>query len=210
MKWYHSYPELNIVGTHPYPTQEWITKLLPKSFKGKTVLDLAAWDGYYSFYTAKHGAKSVLAIDNCEGENKDFNGDASTLYRKYAYLRRRISPKVDFVPMDVLNIDRLSMTFDVILCLGLYYHVKHPYLLFEKCYNRCNETIYIEGIAGKGNRELMYFLDKCECNNDPTNYWIPNIVCLYKMLNRIGFTVVEEYKITIERLPRVFITCKKD
>ena len=37
---------------------------IPKNLEGKTVLDIGAWDGFYSFEAEKRGAKRVLAIDS--------------------------------------------------------------------------------------------------------------------------------------------------
>lgn len=174
MKWCHSYPELEIWGLVPHPHEEFVSQLIPKDLTGKTILDLAAWDGYYSFLAAKRNAKVVIAVDNAQAERKDFNGNSETLSEKYQFLRQKIHSNVNFIPMNVFDIDKIKMNFDIIFCFGLYYHVKNPYDLFEKCYSKCKEMLLIEGEIKSENEPNMTILNPRELNDDPTNYWGPN------------------------------------
>ena len=71
MKWYHSFPYA--VGKNPLRFQEEIVAaLIPGDLSGKTVLDLAAWDGYFSWVASKRGAEVVVAVDNGLAEARDF------------------------------------------------------------------------------------------------------------------------------------------
>ena len=55
------------------------SKLDGIEFKDKTVLDIGCWDGYWSFYAERRGAKSVLATDD-SGQN--WAGEAGFLLAK--------------------------------------------------------------------------------------------------------------------------------
>jgi len=208
MKWYHSFPELKIKGAYHYKHQSVVKKSIPKDLTNKTVLDLGAWDGYYSFVVAQHNAKVVIAVDNCRGEKDFFGGNVITLQEKYNYLKSHGAPNVNFIPMDVLDVDKIKMKFDLILCLGLYYHLPDFYGLLEECYRKCRGMMLIEGLARSGDFEGMYFLDESELNNDPTNYWYPTTSCMAKILNRVGFKEIE-YDVDMDDTGRMLFKCYK-
>lgn len=188
MKFYHTYPKLKIKGESKFEGQNILSKnLIPKDLKGKTVLDLGAWDGYYSFVAAERGADVVVAIDNLEAEKRVLDGDERSIYKKYNYINKKKKTNVHFIPLDVMNIDKIKMNFDVIICFGLFYHVENPYMLFKKCYEKCNKLLLIEGLSHEVESPVAFFLKKDELNNDPTNYWLMTSECIKKILYRIGF-----------------------
>jgi tRNA (mo5U34)-methyltransferase len=39
-------------------------QLATVDFRGKRVLEVGSWDGYWSFWAERHGARSVLATDD--------------------------------------------------------------------------------------------------------------------------------------------------
>lgn len=190
MEWNHSVPELGIVGKMHKDGQDFVIQAIPKNLKGKSVLDLGAWDGYFSVAAAKRGAEPVVAIDNGYGEQRDFgDGAIERLYKKYAILNKKLGINITFLPMDIFEMDKILMKFDYIFCFGIYYHVKNIYGLFEKCYEKLNPggTLLIEGHFIGGGGFFTYFYDEYELNNDKSNYWSPTEETLQKMLRRIGF-----------------------
>ena len=55
-----------------YDSDETLEKLnLPEDMSGLSVLDLGAWDGYYSFACEKRNAKRVVACDKIIWEEQD-------------------------------------------------------------------------------------------------------------------------------------------
>jgi tRNA (mo5U34)-methyltransferase len=215
LKWNLSVPDLNIAGNMPIGCIENIYNSIPQNLENKSVLDLGAWDGSYSFIASKRGAKIVIAIDNGIGEEIMFgpcNNNAGAgspfpnmkerelainrLFKKYDHLNNNLKTHINFFPMDVEDIDKFKMKFDYIFCFGLYYHIDEPYTLFKKCFNLLNEggTLLLEGCErADASNSVMYFNDKYELNNDPTNVWAPTEECLFKMLKRIGFKTFERY-----------------
>lgn len=184
-------------GDTTIKTHKWKSQVMPEDLTGKTVLDLGAWDGYYSFLAESRNAKQVLAIDNLQAK------DGTTLGFETA--KKILNSKVEHRIMDALDIDKLD-NFDIIICFGLYYHVKNIYELLEKCYNKCNEMLLVEGHVIDGYESMMYFYNAYELNNDPTNYWGMTESCLIKMLSRVGFKKIETIS---KRNHRILIRCFK-
>jgi tRNA (mo5U34)-methyltransferase len=84
---------------------------------GKTVLDVGAWDGFFSFEFERRGAKRVLAVD-VWGEGA---------FKAFQLAREHFKSKVEFKRLDAheLSPDTVG-TFDVVFCAGVLYHLRHP------------------------------------------------------------------------------------
>ena len=94
---------------------------IPDDLTGKRVLDIGAWDGWYSFELAKRGA-DVLAIDCWDNP-------------RFYEMRRRLGleSRVDYQVLDVYELaPELVGRFDVVMFLGVLYHLKHPLLALEQ------------------------------------------------------------------------------
>jgi len=91
--------------------------------KGKTVLDVGAWDGYFSFEFERRGAKRVLAVDL---------GDEGAL-QAFELARALHKSKVEHLRLDAHNLSPDTIgTFDVVFCAGLLYHLRHPLYALER------------------------------------------------------------------------------
>jgi tRNA (mo5U34)-methyltransferase len=92
-------------------------------FAGKSVIDLGCWDGYWSFYAERRGAASVLATDDA---SQNWAGSRGLLLAK-----RLLGSRVETdLSLSVYDVARVGRRFDVVLCLGLYYHLHDPFLAF--------------------------------------------------------------------------------
>jgi len=168
---------------------------LPQQLTGKSVLDIGAWDGYYSFECEKRGA-CVLAIDNLNRLKKDdeicFQSQGN---RGFEVAKEILGSKVEFREMDVYQIDKdLIGRFDIVLFLGVLYHLKHPLLALEKIAQVVEKEIYIETEFIRTpfiNRPIVEYLEHCYLNEDPTNHCRPNASWLKKSLFDLGFSSFE-------------------
>jgi tRNA (mo5U34)-methyltransferase len=154
--------------------------------RGKSVLDVGAWDGYYSFAAKRRGAARVLATDHfC------WSGEGWGSKDGFELARERLGMEVEDLDIDVLDLtpDKIGGAFDVALFLGVLYHLKNPLLALEKVASVCRETLVIETIidARWSLRPTMVFFPGREKNNDPTNWWAPNVRCVVAMLGTLGF-----------------------
>ncbi len=94
-------------------------------FQGKTVLDLGCWDGYWSFYAERRGARRVLATDD---RSQNWAGSAGVLLAKELF-KSSIETNLN---LSVYDAAKIGETFDIILCLGIYYHLVDPFYAFSQ------------------------------------------------------------------------------
>jgi tRNA (mo5U34)-methyltransferase len=186
--------------------QNWILQAFPKSLVGKTVLDIGAWDGFYSFAAEKRGAKRVLATDSfvweqreLYGLNKDFWRDFGAGKQGFELCRRLLNSQVEDRNIDVLDISPQEIgTFDVVLFLGVLYHMKYPLLALEKVAGVTEELLiletHIQPWLSLINKPMMMFYPHDELSQDVTNWCGPNVAMVKAMLNTVGFNQVKLVK----------------
>jgi len=161
--------------------------------KGKSVLDIGAWDGYFSFEAEKRGAARVLATDHFCWSGPGWGTKAG-----FDYAHKKFGSKVETLDIDVPAITPQTVgTFDVVLFLGVLYHVKDPFACLERVAAVTNEMMVIETESAFDPFPwpLMRFYEGTSLNNDPTNFWAPNKACLEAMFREIGFkkTVIKRH-----------------
>jgi tRNA (mo5U34)-methyltransferase len=163
---------------------------LPPALQGKTVLDVGAWDGFFSFEAERRGARRVLATDSFI-----WNGcDKGASKRGFELARQTLGSHVEDMHIDVLELspERVG-TFDVVLFLGVLYHMKHPLLALEKVSSVTKELLIVETTVDLlwTRRSAMAFYEKDEMGNDPTNWCGPNPAAVVAMLRTVGFRRIE-------------------
>lgn len=153
---------------------------------GKSVLDVGAWDGFQSFQAEARGASRVLATDHfCWNA-----GPGWADKRGFDYAKWRKGSKVEELEIDVPNISPETVgMFDVVLFLGVLYHVKDPYRCLEAVTSVAKEQIIMETETAFDILPwpVMRLYKSKELNNDPTNFWAPNRACIKEMLFQLGF-----------------------
>lgn len=107
------------------------------NFKNKRVLDIGCLNGVYSFYAENKGGK-VTSIDITEKiKTKHYQGNS---YDSYLFAHNEFKSKAKYIfPYSIYDIEKLG-TFDVVLCLGVIYHLAHPTLAIEKINSVLNEN----------------------------------------------------------------------
>ncbi len=164
---------------------------LPASLAGQSVLDIGAWDGFFSFEAERRGAARVLATDWYAWHGVGWGTNEGKAGFELAREARR--SHIEDLDIDAMDIspDRVG-TFDVVLFLGVLYHLRHPLLALERVAAVAKDLLIIETVVdmiGFG-RPAMAFYPTTELNNDPTNWWAPNISAMHGMLRSVGFTRV--------------------
>jgi tRNA (mo5U34)-methyltransferase len=156
---------------------------------GKSVLDIGAWDGGFSFAAEERGARDVLATDYFCWEGPGWGKKAA-----FELARRARNSRVRDKTVDVFDLDRNDVgTFDVVLFLGVFYHLKHPFLALEKIAPLAKELLILdtETILDTMPDPLMRFFPGAQLAKDNTNWWAPNSACVKAMLSVVGFKRVE-------------------
>ncbi len=207
-EWFHNI-ELNGVRTAPnhflgdYPALKWNTfaHLLPQDLRGKSVLDVGCNAGFYSIEMKRRGAERVLGIDFDDG------------YLEQARFAAEVSgAEIEFRNMSVYDVAQLGEKFDIVLFMGVLYHLRHPLLALDLLWEHAvGDTLVFQSLM-RGSREVpalepdypfsetaifddpaypaMYFVER-RYSNDPTNWWIPNRACAEAMLRSAGFAILD-------------------
>jgi tRNA (mo5U34)-methyltransferase len=116
------------------------TQLAAIDFAGKTVLDVGCWDGYWSFYAERRGARAVLATDDVTQNWSDGSG----LLLAKELLNSRVETRQD---VSIYNLTSLERQFDIVMCLGVYYHLIDPFHAFAQLRHCCHadSLLVLEG-----------------------------------------------------------------
>ena len=112
------------------------TNLDAIDFTGKTVLDIGCWDGYWSFYAEKRGATRVLATD----DSKQNWASNSGLMLAKELLGSSVETNTN---LSVYDIAELKTKFDIVLCLGVYYHLIDPFYAFAQIRHCCHDSTIV-------------------------------------------------------------------
>jgi tRNA (mo5U34)-methyltransferase len=160
---------------------------LPESLSGKTVLDVGAWDGFYSFEAARRGASRVLATDSFVWQNR-WTQAGFTLARATLELDDVVDDRV----IDVMELspEAIGETFDVVLCLGVLYHLVNPIDALTRVASMCRELLILETETALN--YLPFPAARCwptdELAQDHTNWWSMNHRAIKALLRTCGFT----------------------
>lgn len=186
-----------------YPQCKWSTfaHAIPADLTGKSVLDIGCNAGFYSLEMARRGASRVVAID------------ADPVYLAQARFAAEFHrADIEFRELDVYQVAQLGEKFDLVLFLGVLYHLRHPLLALDLLWEHVvGETLVFQSLMRGSQRVMpvspdypfeereifgdpgypaMYFVEK-KYSHDPTNWWIPNRACAEAMLRSAGFEIAD-------------------
>ena len=150
-KWYHDFDfpgglRARSGESSHIPLWKWIEECLNTvEFREKSVLDIGCWDGYWSFMAERRGARSVLATDDM---SQNWGSD-SCIYMAKKLLGSTIEINQQ---VSIYNASSLQRTFDVILCLGVYYHLYAPLCGLAQLRHLCgrDSVVVLEGDVARG------------------------------------------------------------
>jgi len=132
---------------------------IPASYDGLSVLDVGAFDGFYSFLAEARGAARVLAVDNEQYVEwvRDRWGVKLAGGEGFHAIKRLLGSEVEYRRMDAFALDRLDARFDFIFCFGLLHRVENPLGLLRVLTRRlaAGGRMLIEtyGVNGDSGRE---------------------------------------------------------
>jgi len=153
-------------------------------FRGKTVLDLGCWDGYWSFYAEQRGAKRVLATDDV---SQNWARSSGLLLAKELF-GSNIETNLD---VSVYDLEKLGETFDIVLCLGIYYHLVDPFYAFAQVRHCCHsESLAI--FEGDGFHSWRQEYLRYDLSDHAKPIFVPTRSVLRQMLQAAYFEIVSE------------------
>jgi tRNA (mo5U34)-methyltransferase len=187
LRWFHTIDFGNGVvskGVDDSPLR--LTRLgLPESLRGLTVLDIGAWDGFYSFEAERRGAARVLATDHFCWSGKGWGSKDG-----FELARAALGSRVEDMDVDIMELSPHNVgVFDVVLLLGVLYHLRDPLLALERVAAVTRRLLVLETVVDMVGvrRPAAAFYPGKELNQDPTNWWGPNVPAVHGMLRAAGF-----------------------
>lgn len=214
--WFHNM-ELGGVWTAPnhflgnYPAVKWrrFEAAIPRDLQGASVLDIGCNGGFYSIEMKNRGAGRVLGIDSDDD------------YLRQARFAAEIAGQdIEFRKLSVYDVGALKERFDVVLFMGVLYHLRHPLLALDLIHEHVAGDMLVFQSMQRGSAEVfkpqedydftetqhfnradypkLHFIEH-RYAGDNTNWWVPNSACAEAMLRSAGF------EITAHPEPEVYI-----
>jgi tRNA (mo5U34)-methyltransferase len=184
VRWFHSI-DLGggIVTPGAFDTAAVLPRIgMPEDLTGRSVLDVGAWDGFFSFEAERRGAERVVATDSHAWREPGKEG--------FELARRLRGSSVEDRDLDVMELapDTLG-TFDLVLFLGVLYHMKEPLLGLERVAAVATGQLIVSTAVDlvRLRRPAVAFYPGREYGDDPTNWWGPNPAAVLAMLRSVGF-----------------------
>jgi tRNA (mo5U34)-methyltransferase len=184
-----------------YPAVKWrrFADAIPADLSGRTVLDIGCNAGFYSLQMKARGASRVLGID----VDPDY-------LRQARFAADTIGVEIEFAEMSVYDVAALGEQFDVVLFLGVLYHLRHPLLALDLIREHVVRDLFVCQSLQRGDPRdepleedypfsewavferpgfpRLSFIEHCY-SGDPTNWWVPNRACTAAMLRSAGFRI---------------------
>lgn len=163
---------------------------LPEDLRGKRVLDIGAWDGWFSFECERRGAQ-VVAVD-CVALNT------------FLEARELLRSNVEYLTLDVAELSAAKLgRFDIVLFFGVLYHLRHPLLGLEKVVELCDDLALIESFVIPSEPRTVpavtEFYERTELGGQIDNWCGPSPEALLSMCRSAGFAQAELKDITNQR-----------
>ena len=144
------------------------------------MLDIGAWDGWFSFEMERRGAE-VLALDSAKNT-------------RLLEARRLLGSRIEYRIGDICRLTWKDLgTFDIVLFLGVLYHVKHPVMALENVCGLCRDMACIESFVTEADLNAvpaMEFYETTELRGQLDNWVGPNAACLMAFCRTAGFARV--------------------
>lgn len=196
----------HFLGDYPAFKYRRFMDALPKDLAGKSVLDIGCNAGFYAIEMAKRGARRVVGIDS----------DPRYLDQARLAARALGFPGIAFRQCDVYDVARLGERFDLVIFMGVLYHLRHPLLALDLIREHVAGDLMLFQTMQQGSAEVavvpedhpfhkpgtfdppdyfddpgypkLHFIER-EYAHDWTNWWAPNAACAQAMLRAAGFAI---------------------
>jgi tRNA (mo5U34)-methyltransferase len=190
----------HFLGDYPGVKFRGFAHALPEDLTGKSVLDIGCNGGFYSIEMKKRGASRVLGID--------FDED----YLAQARFAAEVTGHdIEFRQLSVYDVGALGERFDVVIFMGVLYHLRHPLLALDLIHEHVAGDLLLYQSLQRGSAQIdqvpenadfwdiamfdspgypkLHFIEH-QYSNDPTNWWAPNAAASAAMLRSAGFAIL--------------------
>ena len=194
------------LGDYPRFKFERFAHAVPADLAGKSVLDIGCNAGFYALEMKRRGAATVVGID----------ADARYLAQARLAADTLGVGGIEFRQMSVYDVARLGRRFDLVIFMGVLYHLRHPLLALDLIREHVAGDMMLFQTMQRGADDIadvpadhplftpgtfdpppyfdapgypkMHFIER-EYAHDWTNWWAPNQACSEAMLRAAGFAI---------------------
>ncbi|MEO8126368.1 MAG: DUF1698 domain-containing protein [Bryobacteraceae bacterium] len=190
--WWHSFDLPNGECIEGVNTTDGLKKRLSQfpiseDLTGKRVLDIGAWDGWFTFEMERRGA-DVVAVDCWDNP-------------RFRSMQKLLQSRADYRILDMYELtpDRIGY-FDIVLFMGVLYHLKHPLLALERVCALTRDLAVVDSFVLReqdlpgvdlGRVPVMAFYENEEFGGNTDNWVAPSVACLMAFCRTAGFARVE-------------------
>jgi tRNA (mo5U34)-methyltransferase len=205
--WFHNF-EIGGVRTAPnhflgdYPRQKFrkFADAIPADLSGKSVLDIGCNAGFYSMEMKRRGAARVLGVD------------FDDRYLEQARFAAEVEgADIEFAKLSVYDVGALGEKFDLVIFMGVLYHLRHPLLALDLIREHVAKDLLLFQSMQRGSKDVpelaenypftdtamfdepsypkLHFIEK-RYADDPTNWFVPNAAAAEAMLRSSGFEII--------------------
>ena len=190
----------HFLGDYPGVKFRGFAHVLPESLAGMSVLDIGCNGGFYAIEMKRRGAERVLGIDS----DPDYLAQAR-------FAAETLGMGIEFRQMSIYDVGALGETFDLVIFMGVLYHLRHPLLALDLIYENVAKDLMLFQSLQRGSNDVapvapdydfwdqahfdapgypkMHFIEH-RYAGDPTNWWAPNLACSAAMLRSSGFEIL--------------------
>lgn len=198
--------EDHFLGDYPAFKYRRFAEVLPSDMSGMSVLDLGCNAGFYAIEMKRRGADRVLGVDSDERylAQAEFVAEALGI------------DGIEYRKLTVYDVGRLGERFDLVLFMGLLYHLRHPLLALDLIREHVAGDLMLFQTMQQGTDAVLqvpsdhpfhvpgtsrppdyfdnpayprlHFIEHSFAG-DWTNWWAPNAACSEAMLRAAGFSI---------------------
>ena len=192
----------HFLGDYPHLKWKKITGSIPQDLSGKTVLDIGCNGGFYSIEMKRRGADRVLGVD------------VDDFYLAQARFAAEVAAAdIEFRKLSVYDLGALGERFDIVIFMGVLYHLRHPLLALDLIREHVAGDLLVFQSMQRGSETVMrpeenfsfwetapfddpgypklHFIEH-RYADDPSNWWVPNRACVEAMLRSSGFSILSQ------------------
>ena len=189
----------HFLGNYPAVKFAHFRDTLPADMRGMTVLDIGCNGGFYSLEMKRRGADRVVGIDTLDH------------YLRQARFAAEIAGlDIEFRNLSVWEVASLHERFDLVIFMGVLYHLRHPLLALDLIHEHVAKDLLLFQSLQRGSTDIaavdenyefeapapfdepgypkLHFVER-RYSHDETNWWIPNRACTEAMLRSSGFAI---------------------
>lgn len=189
----------HFLGDYPEVKYKRFRDAIPANLTGKSVLDIGCNAGFYAMEMKKRGAARVVGID----PNEHY-------LRQAQFATKHLGLQIELRQLAVWDVARLEEKFDLVLFMGVMYHLRHPLLALDLIHEHVARDMFLFQSMQRGSRlsvevapdydfeetaafdepgyPKLHFIEQSYAH-DQTNWWAPNRACAEAMLRSAGFSI---------------------